>query len=217
MKIAIIGAGNVGQALAKGWARAGHTIFFGVQLPIDTARAAQLTAIAPGAGVLSVAESVAATDVVVLAVPWDAVPDALAACGNLAGRILIDATNPLKFADGRLSLAVGFDGSGAEDVQHIAKGAFVYKAMNQVGFNVMADAGGYVSQPTMFVAGDDEAHKPVVLELVADLGFAALDAGGLSVARLLEPYAMLWIHLATSGRAPLDAAFAFQLGPEKKS
>lgn len=217
MRIAIIGADNVGQALAKGWCHAGHTILFGVQAPIETARATQLIAIAPGTGVLTVAESVTAADVVVLAVPWDAVPSALGACGNLDGRILVDATNPLQFADGKLALALGFDRSGGEEVQRIAKGAFVYKAMNQIGFNVMADAGGYASHTTMFVAGDDEEHKPVVLKLVADLGFAALDAGPLSVARLLEPYAMLWIHMATSGRAPLDAAFAFRLGREGKS
>lgn len=214
MKITIIGAGNVGQALAKGWSRAGHAIIFGVQTPIDAARADQLKAIAPHITVHSVAESVKDGDVIVLAVPWDAVPDALAACGDLGGRILIDATNPLKFEDGKLSLTMGFDCSGGEEVARMAKGACVYKAMNQVGFNVMADAHGYATPPTMFIAGDDAEHKPVVLRLVADLGFAALDVGPLSLARLLEPYAMLWIHMATSGRAPMDAAFALQLGKE---
>lgn len=173
-----------------------------------------LTGVAPGSAVLSVADCARKSDVIVLAVPWDAVPDVLAACGDLTGRIVVDATNPLKFADGRLTLAMGFDHSGGEEVARLAPDALVYKAMNQVGFTVMADAQGYASRPTMFVAGDNEARKPVVLQLVADLGFAALDAGPLSVARLLEPYAMLWIHMATSGRAQLDAAFAFQLGKE---
>lgn len=217
MKISIIGAGNVGQALAKGWGRAGHSILFGVQPPIDAARSTQLSALTADASVMSVAESAKAGDLIVLAVPWDAVADAIAACGDLTGRMVIDATNPLEFEDGKLTLAIGFDRSGGEEVARIAKGASVFKAMNQVGFNVMADARGYPSKPTMFVAGDDAQRKPVVLKLVSELGFAALDAGPLDVARLLEPYAMLWIHMATSGRAPLDAAFAFQLGRESQS
>jgi predicted dinucleotide-binding enzyme len=78
----------------------------------------------------------------------------------------------------------------------------------------MEDTTDYASAPTMFVAGDDTPRKAIVLNLVADLGFAAVDAGPLSVSRLLEPYAMLWIHLATSSRAPANAAFVLQLKQE---
>jgi predicted dinucleotide-binding enzyme len=74
---------------------------------------------------------------------------------------------------------------------------------------VLWDASGYAAPPVMFVAGDDAARKPAVLALVRDLGFDAVDAGPLRLARLLEPHAMLWIHMAINQRAPRDNAFAF--------
>src|SRR5262249_26337275 len=143
------------------------------------------------------------------AVPWPAVGDAVKACGDLAGRILVDVTNPLRMAADGLELALGFDRSGAEFVAGLAKGARVYKAMNQVGFEVMADVTGFPAAPVMFVAGDDAAGKAVVMGLVRDLGFEALDTGGLRYARLLEPYAMLWIHQVVDCGAPRDSSFAF--------
>ncbi len=190
MRIAIIGAGNVGTALATGWARAGHAIVYGV---IDPAAKAATGA----AGVARVGEAAAAAEVIVLAVPWAAVPDAIAACGDLTGKIVIDATNPLAFTDGTLALTLGFSTSGGEEVARLAPGAAVFKTMNQVGFAVMPDATGYPAPAVMFVAGDDAARKPVVIGLVAELGFEPRDAGPLDRARLLEPYALVWIEQAT--------------------
>lgn len=91
---------------------------------------------------------------VVLATPFAASAAALASAGNLAGKILIDVTNPIG-AD--FSLAVGFDDHGAEQVAKLAPGTRVFKAMNQVGFEVMADAAFAAGKPVMFVAGDDAA------------------------------------------------------------
>ncbi len=208
MRIAILGAGNVGGALGRGWARAGHAIAYGVPNPSDAKHRA--TAEAAGhATVASVAEAVRGADVVVLAVPFDAAGDALAAAGDLGGRPLIDATNPLRMRDGTLELALGFDRSGGEHVASLAKGAAVFKTLNQVGFETMADTTGFAAQPVMFVAGDDAKQKPLVLGLVADLGFHAVDAGGLAVARLLEPLAMLWIHMAFNSKEGRDSAFAY--------
>ncbi|MEP9355108.1 NAD(P)-binding domain-containing protein [Xanthobacter sp. KR7-65] len=207
MRIAIIGAGNVGGALGKGWARAGHSIVYGVPDPAAPKHAAAAQAVA--ATVTDVAGAVTGAEAIVLAVPWDAVPAALAAAGDLSGRLVIDATNPLAMGPGGLGLALGFSTSGAEEVERLAPGAAVFKAMNQVGFSVMAAATGYPARPVMFVAGDDAGRKPQALGLVADLGFEAMDAGPLKQARLLEPYAMLWIDQAVNRGAPLDNAFAF--------
>lgn len=207
MRIAIIGAGNVGGALGKGWARAGHAIVYGVPDPAVPKHL--LAAKAAGATAMDVGAAVAGADAIVLAVPWDAVPSALMAAGDLSGRLLIDATNPLTVGPEGLTLALGFSTSGAEEVARLAPGAAVFKAMNQVGFSVMAAATGYPACPVMFVAGDNAALKPQVLALVADLGFDAVDAGALKLARLLEPYAMLWIDQAVNRGAPLDNAFAF--------
>lgn len=205
MNIAIIGAGNVGTSLGKGWGVAKHHIEFGVA-DLDDAKQQRIGKRVPGATVKTVEHAVRDSDVVVLAVPWSAVPDALRACGDLSGRILIDVTNPLQEGPNGLELALGFSTSGGEMVAQLAPGASVFKTMNQVGFAVMSDTAGYTVQPAMFVAGDDSDRKPQVMALVADLGFEALDAGPLRNSRLLEPYAMLWIDQAvTHGAAPTNA------------
>lgn len=207
MRIAIIGAGAVGGSLGRGWSRAGHTIAYGVPDPADPKHRAAAT-VAGGAALGTAAEALRDADAVVLAVPWSAVDAALAACGDLGGRVLIDVTNPLRAGEDGLELALGFDTSGAEEVARLAPGARVVKAMNQVGFAVMADSSGYPVRPGMFVAGDDADAKAAALALVEDLGFEALDAGPLRLARLLEPHAMLWIHQVVNRGAPADAAFA---------
>lgn len=207
MKIAIIGAGKVGAALGKGWARAGHEIFFGVRDP-DADRHKEAARDAGSAHVVTAREAAAEAPVVVLAVMWRAVQEAITSCGDLAGRILIDPTNPLRMGAAGLELALGFDTSGGELVAGWAPGASVFKTLNQVGFEVMAETTGYPVKPAMFVAGDDTARKGDVLRLVADLGFDARDAGPLRLSRLLEPYAMLWISMATVQHMPTNNAFA---------
>src|SRR5215470_17731730 len=138
-----------------------------------------------------------------------AVDDALKAAGVLAGRLVIAVTNPLRMGPAGLELSLGFDTSGGEHVASLAPGAAVFKTLNQVGFEVMANTAGYAAAPVMFVAGDDAKRKPIVIGLVADLGFHPVDAGGLRVARLLEPYGMLWIHMALDRKAGRDNAFAY--------
>jgi predicted dinucleotide-binding enzyme len=208
MQIAIIGAGNVGGALGKGWVRAGHKIAYGVSDPSAAKHRAPAEA-AGRAGLFPVPRAIQGADAIVLAVPFDAVGDALRAAGDLAGRLLIDVTNPLRMGAAGLELSLGSDRSGGEQVASLAPGAVVFKTLNQVGFEVMANTIGYVAPPVMFVAGDDPTRKPVVMGLVSDLGFHAVDAGGLRAARLLEPFAMLWIHMAINRQAARDNAFAY--------
>jgi predicted dinucleotide-binding enzyme len=204
MKITIIGAGNVGTALGSGWTKAGHQITYGVQNPQDD-KARGLLAAQPQAKVASNADACRNGDVIVFSTPWGGTEAAIRNCGSLAGKIVIDATNPLK-AD-VTALACGFNTSGGEQVAQWAVGAQVFKTMNQVGFGLMDHPSlKAASKPVMFVAGDD-AGKPKVLQLVADLGFEAIDVGGLEYARLLEPLAMLWIHLAVFKGQGLDFAF----------
>jgi 8-hydroxy-5-deazaflavin:NADPH oxidoreductase len=205
MNIAIIGAGNVGTALGSGWTKAGHHVIYGMRNP-DDEKASQLKAASPGADVASNAEAARAANVVVLSTPWAAAEAAIRECGNLAGKTVIDVMNPLK-ADFS-GLDRGFTTSGAEQVAQWAAGADVFKTMNQVGFGLMdhpAFEGG--ATPVMFVAGNG-AGKPKVLQLVCELGFEAIDAGGLEYARLLEPLAMLWIHLAVFKGQGREFAFS---------
>jgi predicted dinucleotide-binding enzyme len=204
MQIAIIGAGNVGNALAVGWIRAGHGVTFGIRKPNAPPSGGP-------AGARYAAPPMAAqgAEAVVLAVPWPAVTDALATSGDLGGKILIDCTNPLRMGAGGLELEIGHTNSGGERVAALAPGASVFKTLNQTGFANMQHAGDFTALPAaMFVAGDDAARKPTVLALVSDLGFQAIDAGPLRVARLLEPMAMLWIHMAMNRDAAMMQAFA---------
>jgi len=204
MRIGIIGAGNVGNALATGWLMVRHQIAFGLRDPIAAPRSGQIT----GATYGSVAEAAQDADVVVLATPWPAVPYALAAAGNLTGKVLVDCTNPLRMGGIGLELEIGHTTSGGERVVALAPGASVFKTLNQTGFANMQHARSFTPLPAvMYVAGDDEAKKPLVLSLVSDLGFQAVDAGPLLIARLLEPMAMLWIHMAINRGEPISRAF----------
>jgi predicted dinucleotide-binding enzyme len=198
MRIAIIGTGNVGRALAQALERAGHTIVFGTRAP-DPSNARQAT----------IAEAAASSEATILAVPFGAVPDVIAAAGGFAGKIVIDATNPLGMGSRGLGLTMGFTTSGAETIAALAPNARLFKAFNQTGFENMADATAYTNRPVMFVAGDDAAAKPLVMQIVTDAGFEALDAGDLPEARLLEAYAMLWIELAR--KRGLGSSFTFAL------
>lgn len=195
MKIAIIGAGSVGSALGAGWAARGHDVVYGSREPGKGAKRQA-----------SIREAAQASEVVVLSVPWAAVPEVLKQAGPLAGKIVIDCTNPLKPALAGLEL--GLTTSAAEKVAEWAPGAIVFKAFNQTGAENMASTKGYSPAPVMFVCGDDSEKKPVVLGLARDLGFDAVDAGDLTVARLLEPLAMLWINLAYKQKQGRNFAFA---------
>ena len=197
VNIAIIGSGQVGTALARAFGRAGHTVIFGVRTP-DASRSNERT----------IADASAGADVVVLAVPFDAVPDVVAAASGFPGKTVIDATNPLGMRNGALDLTLGFDASGAERVAALAPRAHVFKTFNQTGAENMARADAYHPAPVMLVAGDDATRKPVVMGLVFQVGFQAVDAGPLSAARLLEPLAMLWIELALKRGLGRDFAFA---------
>jgi 8-hydroxy-5-deazaflavin:NADPH oxidoreductase len=197
--IAIVGHGNVGQALAHALRRAGRQVVFGLRSP-DLDRPDQRT----------IAQAAAEAEAVILAVPFAAVAEALAAGGGFEGRVLVDATNPLHIGAEGLALSIGHETSGAERIAALAPGARVFKAFNQTGFENLGDAPAYPARPAMFVAGDDPDGKRVVLSLAADAGFAAIDAGGLSAARLLEPLAMLWIELARKRGLGPDIAFTLQ-------
>jgi predicted dinucleotide-binding enzyme len=204
MKIAIIGAGNVGKTLGVAWARRGHQVRFGVRYPAGT-QAQSLRSSASDISVGTNAEAAQGSEVVVICTPWSVTQEAIASCGALEGTVLIDCTNPLKpdFS----GLALGFDTSGAEQVAVWAQGAQVFKAMNQIGFNRMDNPQFQEGTPVMFVCGDGD-KKPVVMRLIQELGFDAVDAGRLPIARLLEPYAMLWIHLALVQGLGRDIGFA---------
>ncbi|HVF36569.1 MAG TPA: NAD(P)-binding domain-containing protein, partial [Sphingomicrobium sp.] len=151
-------------------------------------------------------------ELVVLAVNWAQVDEALADCGDLDGKILIDCTNPLAFGPDGISLVLGFDTSGGEIIASKTK-AKVVKTLNHVGSPVMGSAHLYATRPIQFVCGEDDEAKQAVSGLLRDIGFEPIDYGGIENARKLEPLAMLWIDQAYKHGMPLTNALTF-IGPE---
>ena len=192
MKISILGAGNVGMALARALLRVGQPLTIGVPDPARYADA--VAALGPQATLTGSDEAVERGELVILAVPYPAALAIAQARADWQGRVLVDATNPL--APGLAGLSLGTTTSGAEQVAERAHAARVVKAFNSTGAENMADSRYAQGQPMMPVAGDDAAARQQVLALATLIGFDAVDMGPLIAARYLEPLAMVWIHLA---------------------
>ena len=209
MKIAIVGAGNVGGTLGTAWAqKAGHEILFGVRNPAAEKAQALVAKLGGKARAATPAEAAASADFIVLTTPWPQAEAAVRSLGNVSGKIVLDATNPLAMGPDGLGLEIGHSISAGEKVQGWAAGASVFKTLNTTGFGNMAEPVFHGVKSVMFVAGDDAANKPKVIDLVASLGFDVIDAGPLRNARLLEAHAMLWIELALKRGLGRDWAFA---------
>jgi len=204
MKIGILGAGNVGATLGRGWAARGHDIVFGVRDPDDPKYAELRTGRNMRTGTASDAGGFG--EVVVIATPWPTTEEAVRSTGDLGGKIVIDCTNPLK-AD-YSGLTIGHDTSAAEQIARWAPGARVCKSFNHTGANNMANPRFAGGRAVMFVCGDDPEARATTRQLAEELGFEAVDAGDLAIARLLEPVAMLWINLAFAQGLGQDFAFA---------
>jgi predicted dinucleotide-binding enzyme len=194
MRIAIIGTGNVGGAIARGLTGKGHDVVLGARDP----QAPDVVALATETGATAAAPEAAAAagDVVILALPWGVAETAVRALGDLSGKTVIDCMNPLGMVGGALGLTVGHTTSGGEIVAGWLPGAHVVKTLNQVGAEMMARNDHLSHRPVMFMAGNHDAAKARVAALLTDLGFDALDAGDITKARLLEPFGMVWINQA---------------------
>ena len=194
MKIGIVGSGNVGGTLGTRWAKAGHQVVFGSRDPSGEEMRRLVHEAGPNASATSQQEAAQNSDIVLLSTPWPVTISVVGGLGDLSGKIVIDATNPLlPKLDG---LDVPANSSGAEQVAAAVTGARVVKAFNTIGYNVMADPSFGEDRAVLFYAGDDAEAKSKVAGLATELGFDAVDAGPLTQARVLEPFALLWISLA---------------------
>jgi 8-hydroxy-5-deazaflavin:NADPH oxidoreductase len=188
MQIAVIGAGRVGTTLGRRFAEAGHDVTYGVRSPDDPKHAAL-----PSRAAVPIACASAA--VIVLTTPWAAAEAALASAGDLTGKILLDATNPIGPG---MVLTHGTTDSGAEQVARWAPGARVVKAFNSIGMEVMANPTFGDQRSALWTCGDDPAAVDVVATLAESIGFEPVRLGPLSRARFLEPAALVWITAAAS-------------------
>lgn len=203
MSLSILGAGHVGMALGRALVRRGESVVFGVPDPRKYEHAVR--SLGPSATIVGTVDAIAASEVVILAVPYGAAQSVARSVADWQGRVLVDATNPI--APGLAGLSIGTTTSGAEELARYAHGARVVKAFNTTGAENLADPGYPGGVPCMPVCGDDADARQRVVALATLLGFDALDMGALSAARYLEPFAMTWIHLALTRGYGRNIAF----------
>jgi hypothetical protein len=187
MKIAIIGTGNVGQALAKAFSKGGNEVRFGSRQP-------QRVKAPKGIGVGTQKEAAQWADIAVLAVPYGARKEAVDLIGpeTLKGKILLDVTNAI---GPDMGYAAACTASSAEEVAGMAPGARVVKAFNTV-FAQNMPLGNLHGEPlALFVAGDDENAKNAIMVLGKEIGFEPVDAGSLRNARYLEAMGIEMINM----------------------
>jgi predicted dinucleotide-binding enzyme len=201
MRIAVLGTGPVGHALANRLIEVGHDVWMGSR----DAGGETVTAWAAGhserAHAATFADAAAAGELIVnatggavsLAVLASVAPD------DLAGKVLLDISNPLDFSHGfPPGLSPAITDSSAEQIQRAHPQARVVKSLNTMNCDVMVDPSLVRGPHTVFVAGDDEAAKATVADLLASFGWPRpdiLDLGGLVASRGLEAYVLFWVNL----------------------
>lgn len=190
VRIAIIGTGNVGQALDAQLSKH-HDVLFGSRKPSGERQYTYDKACERG-------------EVIILAVPFPFLDDAIGLCANVDGKIILDATNPIREDFSGLSLPE--EGSAGERVQALAPKASVAKCFNTIGADVMRDPSA-VGKPVIPICGNDDAVD-IATTLAKDIGFEPLNCGGLTMARHVESWAWIWIQLAQGGQG---REFGFEL------
>jgi len=194
MRVGILGSGVVGQVLGTGFLSHGHTVVMGTRSPD---KLAEWAAKNPKGRVAGFAEAAQHGELVVLAVKGVAAADALREAGaaHLAGKPVIDATNPIieqPPVNGVLSFYTSINDSSMERLQREFADAKFVKAFNCVGNAWMVNPQFKGGKPTMFICGNDEAAKRVVTGILDQFGWETADMGQVEAARAIEPLCMLW-------------------------
>jgi hypothetical protein len=209
MKVGILGSGDVAKSLARGFLRHGHGVALGTREPAKLADWAKGEA----ARIASFSEAAQLGELVVLAVKGTAAAAALQAAGaaNLAGKVVIDATNPIADAapvNGVLKYFTSLDESSMERLQREFPAARFVKAFNSVGHAFMVNPQFKGGTPTMFICGNDDAAKKTVAGILDQFGWEVADMGKVEAARAIEPLCILW---CIPGFLRNDWAHAFKL------
>src|SRR5262249_32243262 len=194
MKVGVLGSGDVAKVLGEGFLKHGHDVMMGTREPAKLAGWAERN---PKGRVGSFAEAASFADLVVLAVKGAVAADALRAAGrsNLAGKTVIDATNPIADAppvNGVLKFFTDLDESLMERLQREFESARFVKAFSSVGNARMVNPQFEGGKPTMFICGNDQDAKKIVIEILDQFGWEPADMGKVEAARAIEPLCMLW-------------------------
>jgi len=208
MKIAVIGSGNIGKSIGAWASKVDYEVIFTAKNEQHAQEAAK--AAGNHATAADVQKAVESAELILLAVPYDAVKEVLSQVKpQLKGKVLIDATNAL--TEDFSGLKLGFTTSAAEEIAKLAPEAKVVKAFNTVFANVYSSQNPQIKGNTIsvFYAGDDQEAKAKVADLISKMGFDAVDAGPLKAARTLEPMALLNIALGYGLGHGTEIGFSF--------
>jgi 8-hydroxy-5-deazaflavin:NADPH oxidoreductase len=194
MNVGVLGSGDVAKTLGSGFLKHGHHVTLGTREPAKLADWAKQN---PKGRTGSFADATKFGELVVLAVKGTAALDALraASAANLAGKPVIDATNPIADApptNGVLKFFTNFDESLMERLQREFAGARFVKAFSSVGNSCMVNPQFKGGKPTMFICGNDDAAKQTVSKVLDQFGWETADMGKAEAARAIEPLCMLW-------------------------
>ena len=199
VRVGVLGSGDVGRALAAGFAGLGHDVKIGSRDPQKLAAWAETAG--PHVSTGTFAEAAQFGDILVLATLGVATEDAIRLAGVDAfdGKVVIDTTNPLDFSSGAPKLSIGHTDSLGEVIQRLLPRARVVKAFNTVGNALMVNP-RLPAQPDMFIAGNDEDARKIVTQICKHFGWGVIDCGDITASRYLEPMCLVWVlHGIRSG------------------
>jgi predicted dinucleotide-binding enzyme len=198
MKVGILGSGDVGKALARGFMAENYEVMIATRDPASQ-KAAEL-AEELGTQVADFEATARFGELIVLCTAWSGTESALKLAGtdHLTGKIVIDATNPLQNGP---NLALGHTDSGGEQIQRWLPESHVVKAFNSVNNKLMHRPKLESGPPTMFICGNEKSAKQKVSAILVEFGWEVADIGDITGARELEPLCILWVKygLATGG------------------
>ena len=202
--VAVIGTGNVGMALGTEFSGIGHTIIYGSRSP-DAEKTQALVAKTKNASAALPPDAAAEADVVILAVPGMVTETVVKGLGDLSGKIIIDATNPLVFQGRPPVVTYGTDRSMGEIVQAAHPDAYVVKAFNTIGWPIMIDPP--TPAPVIPLAGENAEAKAQVAEWANMMGIETVDVGGIYHARGTEFMVVLMLNNRFTGKEKFEMVF----------
>jgi hypothetical protein len=215
MRVGVLGRGGVGRRLAAAFRDRGDEVMVGSRDPTNEDLRRWLGGEGEGIEAGTLAQAAEFGELVVLAVLGNAAEDAIAQAGpdNFAGKVVIDAMNPLDFSQGPLPvLSITGQDSLGERVQRAIPDAKVVKAFNIIGNPYMADPQFSDGKPTMLIAGDDDRAKATVGEVLERFGWPPpVDVGGIDASRELESLCILWVRIGQR-RGAWDHGFKVLIG-----